>query len=166
MYLKNYKNIKSFLINKKFDNCDSIQLNWVHMSDNNQIFYENKPLYERFTERGKNVVKDKYNKICYVKTIIRGHLKNVTIDQNHVLSRNISGCDGFGKISKVEGIIPALESSHAVAYAMKLAETKKYQSILVNLSGRGDKDIDFITSNFGYTIEEMHQRYKAYADKK
>ena len=45
LYLKNYKNIKSFLINKVFDKCESIQLNWVHMSDNNQIFYENKPLY-------------------------------------------------------------------------------------------------------------------------
>ena len=105
LYLKNYKNIKSFLINKKFDNCDSIQLNWVHMSDNNQIFYENKPLNERFPERGKNIVKNQFNKICFVKTIIRGHLKNITINQNHVLSRNISGCDGFGQKSKVEGIM-------------------------------------------------------------
>ena len=36
LYLKNYKNIKSFLINKVFDKCESIQLNWVHMSDNKQ----------------------------------------------------------------------------------------------------------------------------------
>lgn len=104
LYLKNFKNIKPFLLNKKFDNCDSIQLNWVHMSDNNQIFYENKPLSERFTEIGKNVVKNKYNKLCYVKTIIRGHLKNVTINQNHVLSRDIRACDGFGRESQVEGI--------------------------------------------------------------
>ena len=51
----------------------------------------------------------------------------------------------FLELSKVEGIIPALESSHAVAYAMKLAPTlEKDKIIIVNLSGRGDKDIDYV----------------------
>jgi tryptophan synthase beta chain len=54
----------------------------------------------------------------------------------------------FYDLSRYEGIIPALESSHAVAYAMKLAKEKPYDSILVNLSGRGDKDIDFVVENF------------------
>jgi len=54
----------------------------------------------------------------------------------------------FYDLCKFEGIIPALESAHAVAYAMKLAKEKKYESILVNLSGRGDKDIDFVETNF------------------
>ncbi len=50
--------------------------------------------------------------------------------------------DGFFKLSKTEGIIPALESSHAVAYGMKLAKTlSKDKIIIVNLSGRGDKDV-------------------------
>ncbi len=50
--------------------------------------------------------------------------------------------DAFHYLCRKEGIIPALESSHAVAYAMKLAKTMRTdQSILVNLSGRGDKDI-------------------------
>jgi tryptophan synthase beta chain len=50
--------------------------------------------------------------------------------------------EAFHYLCRTEGIIPALESSHAVAYAMKLAKTmKREQSILVNLSGRGDKDI-------------------------
>ncbi|PCI69141.1 MAG: tryptophan synthase subunit beta [Piscirickettsiaceae bacterium] len=50
--------------------------------------------------------------------------------------------EAFHKLTRVEGIIPALESSHAVAYACKLAKTMdKDQTILVNLSGRGDKDI-------------------------
>jgi len=48
----------------------------------------------------------------------------------------------FHYLCRAEGIIPALESSHAIAYAMKLAKTMRSdQSILVNLSGRGDKDI-------------------------
>ena len=56
--------------------------------------------------------------------------------------------DAFYKLSQLEGIIPALESAHAVGYAMKLAKTlPKDKTILVNLSGRGDKDIDFVVDN-------------------
>lgn len=51
----------------------------------------------------------------------------------------------FMALSRLEGIIPALESAHAIAYAMKIAkEMSADETILVNLSGRGDKDIDFI----------------------
>ncbi|MEN8904689.1 MAG: tryptophan synthase subunit beta [Clostridiales bacterium] len=57
--------------------------------------------------------------------------------------------DAFFELSRKEGIIPALESAHALAFAFKLAKKKPYKSILVNLSGRGDKDIDFITENYG-----------------
>lgn len=50
--------------------------------------------------------------------------------------------DGFFTLSKIEGIIPALESSHALAYAIKLAKTLENDKIIiVNLSGRGDKDV-------------------------
>ena len=54
--------------------------------------------------------------------------------------------DAFYELSKSEGIIPALESSHAVAYALKLAKLHPNEKILVNLSGRGDKDIEFVMS--------------------
>ncbi len=56
----------------------------------------------------------------------------------------------FHYLCRTEGIIPALESSHAVAYAMKLARTMKPQhNILVNLSGRGDKDIGTVADLAG-----------------
>ncbi len=56
----------------------------------------------------------------------------------------------FHYLCRTEGIIPALESSHAIAYAMKLAKTMKpEQSILVNLSGRGDKDIGTVADLAG-----------------
>jgi tryptophan synthase beta chain len=55
--------------------------------------------------------------------------------------------DAFYKLSQLEGIIPALESAHAVAYAMRLAKENPNDSILVNLSGRGDKDIDFVVEH-------------------
>ena len=57
--------------------------------------------------------------------------------------------DAFFKLSRLEGIIPAIESSHAVAYAMKLAREMKRGSILINLSGRGDKDMDYIIEKYG-----------------
>lgn len=55
----------------------------------------------------------------------------------------------FYLLSRLEGIIPALESAHAVAYAIKYAKEVNYGSILVNLSGRGDKDIDFVYDKYG-----------------
>jgi len=51
---------------------------------------------------------------------------------------------------RYEGIIPALESSHAVAFAMKKAKEMGSGSILVSLSGRGDKDIDYVVEKYGY----------------
>jgi len=56
--------------------------------------------------------------------------------------------EAFYKLSQLEGIIPALESAHAVAYAMNLAkELGPDKTLLINLSGRGDKDIDFVVEN-------------------
>jgi len=61
--------------------------------------------------------------------------------------------EGFHALTRLEGIIPALESSHAIAYAMKLAPTLgKDHNILVNLSGRGDKDINTIAAREGITL--------------
>ncbi|MDX9686644.1 tryptophan synthase subunit beta [Halopseudomonas formosensis] len=59
----------------------------------------------------------------------------------------------FRELTRVEGIMPALESSHAVAYAMKLAATMRPdQIIVVNLSGRGDKDIHTVAAIDGISI--------------
>ncbi|MBR6693212.1 MAG: tryptophan synthase subunit beta, partial [Clostridia bacterium] len=58
--------------------------------------------------------------------------------------------EAFFLLSKLEGIVPALESSHAVAYAIKYAKTHEKGSILITLSGRGDKDVDYIVENYGY----------------
>ena len=64
------------------------------------------------------------------------------------LCNDTQAIDAFYKLSQLEGIIPALESAHAVSFAMQLAkQLPKDQTILVNLSGRGDKDIDFVVEN-------------------
>ena len=57
--------------------------------------------------------------------------------------------DAFYKLSRMEGIIPALESAHAVAYGIKLAQKMGRGSVLINLSGRGDKDMDYVIERYG-----------------
>ncbi|KAG4102817.1 tryptophan synthase subunit beta [Neocallimastix lanati (nom. inval.)] len=68
--------------------------------------------------------------------------------ENHTVN-DIECIEAFFILSRLEGIIPALESAHAVAYAIKLAKECKSESILVNLSGRGDKDIDYVMDTWG-----------------
>lgn len=72
-----------------------------------------------------------------------GRTKVVTICDKEAIA-------AFYRLSKKEGIIPAIESSHALAYALKIAPNLKGKKILINLSGRGDKDIDFIANTYGY----------------
>lgn len=76
--------------------------------------------------------------LVYLKDL--GKIKFETINDDETLN-------AFYTLSKLEGIIPALESSHAVALAMKMAPKYPGETILVNLSGRGDKDLDFILEN-------------------
>ncbi len=71
-----------------------------------------------------------------------GRVKYDVIDDEETL-------DAFYTLARLEGIIPAIESSHAVAYGMKLAKKMGRGSILVNLSGRGDKDMDYIIEKYG-----------------
>jgi tryptophan synthase beta chain len=66
---------------------------------------------------------------------------------------NKEALEGFHALTRMEGIIPALESSHAMAYAMKLAPTlSKDKIIIANLSGRGDKDMQTIAQYEGIEL--------------
>ncbi len=75
-----------------------------------------------------------------------GRVQYVSVDDEEAL-------DGFQMLSKLEGIIPALESAHAIADALRVAPTMRPdQIILVNLSGRGDKDIFSVASVLGVDL--------------
>lgn len=65
----------------------------------------------------------------------------------------------FFLLFRFEGIIPAIESSHALAYAIKYAKCHKHGSILVCLSGRGDKDIDYVYGKYS-TGETFTGKYE------
>jgi len=72
---------------------------------------------------------------------------------NYVIATDDEALEAFHILTRVEGIIPALESSHAVSYGMKLAATMKpEQRIIINLSGRGDKDINTIADLDGIRL--------------
>ncbi|CAG0991796.1 partial Tryptophan synthase beta chain, partial [Anaerolineae bacterium] len=61
--------------------------------------------------------------------------------------------EGFKALTLSEGIIPALESSHAVAYALKAAsKMKKSENLIVCLSGRGDKDLNTVSKAFNFEL--------------
>jgi len=68
---------------------------------------------------------------------------------NYASINDKEAIDAFFELSREEGIIPAIESAHAVAYALKLAKEPNIGTILINLSGRGDKDIDFVVEHYG-----------------
>jgi len=71
----------------------------------------------------------------------------------YVSATDKEAVEAFQALSQLEGIIPALESSHAVAYSMKLArKMKKNQAIVVTLSGRGDKDVETVADYLGAKI--------------
>jgi tryptophan synthase beta chain len=69
---------------------------------------------------------------------------------NYVTASDEEAVDAFFKLSRYEGIIPALESSHAIAYAMRRAKEMRGGAILANCSGRGDKDVDYVVEHYGY----------------
>lgn len=64
----------------------------------------------------------------------------------------------FFECSRKEGIIPALESAHAIAFALKLAKKAvaegRKERIIVNLSGRGDKDMAYVLEKYGHMVSE------------
>lgn len=71
-----------------------------------------------------------------------GRVKYDTINDEETI-------DAFYTLSRLEGIIPAIESAHAVAYGIKLAKQMDNGAVLINLSGRGDKDMDYIIEKYG-----------------
>lgn len=71
-----------------------------------------------------------------------GRVKYVTVGDDEAM-------EAFFKLCRLEGIIPAIESAHALAYAIRYAKEHETGAILVNLSGRGDKDIDFVYEKYG-----------------
>jgi len=89
------------------------------------------------------------------------HLKDIGRAKYHSITDH-EAVEAFLYLSQVEGIIPAIESAHAIAYTMKLAKTLgEDQIIIVNLSGRGDKDVNAIGKYLNKNNVDMIQKIKS-----
>lgn len=104
IYLKNYNNIKKFLKENRFSKCQKIQLNWIFHTDNNLLYYENKPLKIRFPEIQENAKKNKSGIHQGIKSILKGHIPRIEINCVHALNSKLKSCDGFGNYKKFIGI--------------------------------------------------------------
>ena len=167
IYLKDFRNIKEFLNQTKFDKCDSIHLNWVHRTDNNKLYYENKPVQERFPEKGKNVDKSKNNTICYIKTIVKGHLENIIITNNHFLSKKLKACNGFGNSSKAteKTSKPDYENYYINHYFGKSTEEFANKIIRGDILRGTHRHINNLQVYLYFTINEITEEKLKYLEK-
>lgn len=95
IHLKNYFNIKYFLNEKKFCNCQLIYLNLILHTDNNKLYYQNESIFKRFPETVP-LTKPEAKRL-EIKFILRGHISNVKIKNQHYCNYKLKNCDGFGK---------------------------------------------------------------------
>ena len=103
IHLNNELDIKTFLSDKKFENCESVYLNWVYFTDNNLTFYDNRTLQERFPYKEQNIYENNTLIKHYVKSIIKGHGNYFDINNLYKLNEDIKGCDGEGNQPLFEG---------------------------------------------------------------
>ena len=98
IHLRNH-NIKSYFNQSHFDNCEIIYLNWIFHTDNNKLYYENKPLKVRFPEIQKDL-----HTLKGIKSILKGHIPHIRIKNIHELDDRLKKCDGYGRPAKNNGI--------------------------------------------------------------
>ena len=98
--LKDFKSMKSYLNDKRFEECEKVQLNWVYHTDNGKLYYEDKPLKERFPEIDKYARENNSNIKREVKSALRGNLTNINIFCPHALVKKNKNCNGYGKREK------------------------------------------------------------------
>ena len=98
IHLSNYTSVKPFLNSEKFNECQVLYLNLVCHTDNDLLYYENKSLAERFPK-----IVPKYKKGGYrleIKSIVRGHIPNLTVESNHLCNKRLINCNGYGNSNR------------------------------------------------------------------
>ena len=125
IYLKDFKSLKTFLGDKRFEKCQRVQLNWVFYTDNNLLYYEDKPVQIRFTEKEPNARKSKSGGQQEIKSIVRGNIENINIHCIYAIDSSLYNCDGFGEKKPVKHIItlqPDYENYYIKHYYSKSTE--------------------------------------------
>ena len=96
LYIKNNKTIQEFLSDRKYKKCENVKLNWLMYTDNDLVYYENKPLKERFTKYDIDSPNNRH-----IKSTVRGHLKvNYwrSMDNPHTSTTWHTCCNALGKV--------------------------------------------------------------------
>ena len=104
IYLKNYKNIKNYLSNKRFKYCQVINLIQLFYTDNDLLYYDNRTLQERFPIKEPKARGKKTGGISPIKSSVRGKIQKLYIESIHFGTRKYNVCDGFGNKKKYVGI--------------------------------------------------------------
>jgi hypothetical protein len=149
LYLSNYTYINDFLSSPLFEKCQSIIINWKYYGDNEKLFYEPKPLKERFTEpinSYENLIKDKYI-YSAAKTIVRGGLFIIWAHFPHYL-KNTVNCRPNGNILENYFSPPDLSYAYINHYTTK--STEEYIEKLNNGNVNENSDISFIQNKIKY----------------
>ena len=143
IHLFNYTNIKDFLNETKFEKCEVVHLNLVCHTDNNLLYYENKPLAKRFPEITPRTKLG--GQKLEVKAIIRGHLPKVKIDNVHRGDSNLKRCNGYGH-KKSYHVIHALEIDDKYYY-IDHYYSKSTEEFIEKIN-----KYDFLHSDIGYKL--------------
>ena len=102
IHLNGINNIKTFLVDPKFEQCKKIYLNWVIHTDNDLYHYEDKPVQLRFPKILPKPQDPNNTDFNVVKSIFRGKQENIKIDCLYRLNKMEDGCNGYGKIAKMK----------------------------------------------------------------
>ena len=145
IHLEDFRNIRLFLRDKRFYECERIQLNWVIHTDNNLLYYDKRSIRDRFLELGR---KENFSTI---KSIIRGHKNNLNIYCIHMISDTLKNCDGFGNKQELLGIYtnkPDYKYYYIDHYSFKSTEEfigklKKTDAFYPNVNNYGKVGIYF-----------------------
>ena len=140
LYLRENKNIQEFLDQDKFKKCIDIKINWIVYSDNDLIYYEDKPIQERFTTP---LINDTENK--HIKSTVRGHLKNnywSKMWNPHSSTGNYASCTATG--SKTDSNSPFHTPPNFEGAFIKHYATKTIEEFLGKIKrGRSDLKVTF-----------------------
>ena len=153
IYLKDYKSIKDYLGNQRFDKCQRIQLNWLFHTDNNLLYYDSRPLKERFPEKERKARGVKNGTSNGIKSILKGHIPRINFYCVHTINHNLKNCDGFGKPAKIIDIVS--ETSDFEYYYIDHYNFKSTEEFIDKVNkgdGLFEKDniMDRIRVYFGY----------------
>lgn len=170
LYIINYTNINKFLSLPKFKNCSSILINWKNYGDNNHLYYENKPVQERFTKpfyfKKKNI---NLNRHLYVasKTIARGRLNLTWAHFPHYLKNKLV-CRPDGTILKNYYSKPQYENAFIKHYATKSTEEfiNKIKRGTVYSNGKYINYLKYRIRKYYFLFNKYNLRKKIFFEKR